>query len=97
MVVMKQRILICVALLTLMPMANAGVFEERELLARYAEYIKSAEKLLEEAQLQTDPERRIKFDYEAALKRSEMQALTIEHYFYAPTVDFQEYIESKHD
>lgn len=95
---MNKTLIAILALLTSFT-TTAGVHEEREILARYKEYIAAAEKLLHEARFQVDESRRIKFNYHKAIQENRDQVLRIEHYFFDPTSDFDEFVkeQSKYD
>ncbi|MBD0788030.1 hypothetical protein HUO09_16880 [Vibrio sp. Y2-5] len=89
--ILKHSILLCVAALSLPQLAHADVWQERELLERWATQTESLNEILDEAQYSADMNRRAKMDYSALRKDIRETLLKVRHYLDAPAEPFNRY------
>lgn len=74
-------------------LANADVWQEKELLERWISQTESLYEILDDAASSSDEHRRQQMNYSMLRKEMNSTVLKVKHYLNAPTVPFGEYKE----
>lgn len=95
----KKRLPALVALSSLLisGIAQADVWQERELLQRWIAQTDSLNEILEQAEFSSDPNRRAQLNYSALKRDIEETINKVNHYLDAPTTPFNDYMAKKHE
>lgn len=95
----KKRLCTLVVLSSLLVsgIAQADVWQERELLQRWIAQTDSLNEILDQAEFSSDPNRRAQLNYSALKRDIEKTIEKVNHYLDAPTTPFNDYMAMKNE